>query len=251
MDNHEFVSLMQELSAQGYSKDKLAIPYDKFRGFKAIGPYFPYLLYWPETKYLYIGPGIKVLMGYEPRDFDHGVEKLMAIAHPEDAPLICQMVRKAIEFLKQLPMQERDSVAAAFDYRLMCDDGRYRRFLQQVLYFSMDSAAAMIYEAGVLIDVTQFRKTSPLSLCITNTSGQQLLFYVPKEDISINLREFTQRELEIIDCLEKGLTSQQISEVLHVSHHTIKTHRKKILKKVGVSNTVELLRYCRDHYLIM
>lgn len=251
MEIHEFVTFVQAFSSKQHTKDKLSIPYERFREFKAIGPYFPYLLYWPETKYLYIGPGIKSLLGYEPRHFDNGVEKLMNIAHPEDAPLISLMVKKAVAFLRQLPVKERDSITVAFDYRLMCADGRYRRFMQQVLYINMDDEGGMIYEAGVLIDVTRFGKTSPLSLCITNNSGQQLLFYVPEEDISISLRDLTQRELEIIECLDRGLTSQEISELLNVSHHTIKTHRKNILKKVGVSNTVELLKYCRDHYLIM
>ena len=55
---------------------------------------------------------------------------------------------------------------------------------------------------------------------------------------------FTKRELQIIGEVAKGKTSQDISEKLEISIHTVNTHRRKALKKVGVSNTISLLNYC-------
>lgn len=55
---------------------------------------------------------------------------------------------------------------------------------------------------------------------------------------------FTKRELQIIGEVAKGKTSQDISKTLEISVHTVNTHRRKALKKVGVSNTISLLNYC-------
>ena len=51
------------------------------------------------------------------------------------------------------------------------------------------------------------------------------------------------RELEIIQLITKGLTSKEMSEQLFLSHHTINTHRKNILKKLDVKGTPELINY--------
>lgn len=249
MDNYhhlEFVKFLQEKAAKGPFKDNIIIPYEKLSGYKAIGAYFPYMLYWPEVKYLHLGSEIKSLLGYDPQHFTNDIENLLKVTRSDDVPLVIKMVKKMIGFLKDLPIKERHNITAAFDYRLKCEDGYYKRFLQQVLLLNLDESGAIIYEIGLLVDITRFRKNNPLSLTITNTAGKQLLYYVPEKDNSFNHRKFTQRELEIIDCLKKGLTSQEISEELYLSHYTVKTHRKNVLKKIGAHNTVELLTYCRQ-----
>lgn len=52
------------------------------------------------------------------------------------------------------------------------------------------------------------------------------------------------RELEIISLLSEGHSSQEIAEMLHLSEHTISTHRKQIIKKTGARNTVETVAIC-------
>ncbi|WP_255075951.1 response regulator transcription factor [Lacihabitans sp. CCS-44] len=49
------------------------------------------------------------------------------------------------------------------------------------------------------------------------------------------------RELEIAYEICKGLNNNEIAEKLHLSYHTIKTHRKNIYTKLGISNVLELI----------
>lgn len=51
----------------------------------------------------------------------------------------------------------------------------------------------------------------------------------------------TDREIEIVKLLLEGKTSKDIAEMLFISKHTVDTHRRNILGKVGVSNTRDLL----------
>lgn len=51
----------------------------------------------------------------------------------------------------------------------------------------------------------------------------------------------TEREKEIATVLTKGLTYKQISEELHISIPTVKTHTSNIYKKCGVKNKSELI----------
>jgi len=53
----------------------------------------------------------------------------------------------------------------------------------------------------------------------------------------------TTRELEIIRLVATGLNSIQIGEKLHISRHTVDTHRRAILEKTACKNTAELITY--------
>lgn len=57
--------------------------------------------------------------------------------------------------------------------------------------------------------------------------------------------DLSERELELIQHLSKGLSSEQIAEKMFLSRHTIDTHRRNILSKTGTRNTIELLNLLR------
>lgn len=53
----------------------------------------------------------------------------------------------------------------------------------------------------------------------------------------------TFREIEIIRLIKNGYTNEQIAEQLHLSFFTIKTHRKNIHFKLGLSKVTELIDF--------
>ena len=55
----------------------------------------------------------------------------------------------------------------------------------------------------------------------------------------------TQREYEVLQQLDEGLTYQEVSDELNVSINTVKTYQKAIFSKMGVSSRLECLRLAR------
>lgn len=53
----------------------------------------------------------------------------------------------------------------------------------------------------------------------------------------------SEREVQIIKMIAEGLTNAQIAEALFLSNHTINTHRKNILSKLGIKNTAGIVMY--------
>ncbi len=53
----------------------------------------------------------------------------------------------------------------------------------------------------------------------------------------------SKRELQVIRLIAEGFTNPQISEKLFVSPHTVTTHRRNILQKLGVNNTASVVLY--------
>lgn len=60
----------------------------------------------------------------------------------------------------------------------------------------------------------------------------------------------SQRETEITTLIAKGMTSKEIAVKLFLSPHTVNTHRKNIMKKLGVKSTSELVLYAVNVGLI-
>jgi len=63
----------------------------------------------------------------------------------------------------------------------------------------------------------------------------------------INISE---RELEVLQLIAEGLTTKQIADKLHLSFHTVMTHRKNMMAKLGLNNTAGLIVYAVKENLI-
>mgnify|MGYP001397335595 CR=1 FL=1 len=56
-----------------------------------------------------------------------------------------------------------------------------------------------------------------------------------------SINNLSQRELEIVSFIKKGLSSREIGEQLNITTKTIEVHRYNILKKLNLKNTAELI----------
>jgi len=58
------------------------------------------------------------------------------------------------------------------------------------------------------------------------------------------------REFEVLRLLVEGRGPTEIGEQLHLSVKTVSTHKARILEKLGLSSTAELVRYALEHKLL-
>ncbi len=74
---------------------------------------------------------------------------------------------------------------------------------------------------------------------------------IPQNEISQEFNHLTEREIEIICLISKELSSQEIAEKLFIAPKTVETHRHNILKKLGLKNTVGLVKYALKNGLVI
>lgn len=60
----------------------------------------------------------------------------------------------------------------------------------------------------------------------------------------------SEREMEIIRYVSEGLSNQEIADKLFLSVHTVNTHRKNIMGKLGITNTAGLVMYAVRNQLV-
>lgn len=55
--------------------------------------------------------------------------------------------------------------------------------------------------------------------------------------------ELTDREKDVLKLIAKEMTSHEIAEQLFISHHTVESHRKNLIAKLGVRSLAGLVKY--------
>ena len=67
------------------------------------------------------------------------------------------------------------------------------------------------------------------------------------EDRYLLKQKLTKREKEILTMIVQYKNNKTIAEELFISDQTVSAHRKRIMKKFGINNTVKLIKFSLDH----
>lgn len=70
-------------------------------------------------------------------------------------------------------------------------------------------------------------------------------YLAPRQESSTleRFKQLTNREREVFQLIAEGYSTKQIAEMLYVSTSTIKSHRAKIMEKLGIESAVQLLHF--------
>jgi DNA-binding NarL/FixJ family response regulator len=75
----------------------------------------------------------------------------------------------------------------------------------------------------------------------TEVSSTLLKSFTAREPSRHMLEKLSDREMEVLEAIATGLTTQEIAKKLFISKNTVETHRKNLLYKLEARNTAELI----------
>jgi DNA-binding NarL/FixJ family response regulator len=107
-------------------------------------------------------------------------------------------------------------------------------------YLTKDSAAAQLLGA--------IRKIAAGGVHISEAAAAQLIGQSSTDDAAPHLT-LSDREYEILRRIVAGRTVTEIAAALSVSVKTVSTHKARILQKLNLSGTADLVRYALEHGL--
>jgi len=85
---------------------------------------------------------------------------------------------------------------------------------------------------------------------VSSTLAETLAVDLGRDDETPAHERLSDREFEVLRKMASGKTVGQIAQELHLSVPTVSTYRARILEKMGMSNTAELIRYALSHHLV-
>ena len=85
---------------------------------------------------------------------------------------------------------------------------------------------------------------------LTNSAQRSLVREWMADSSSGPSEPLTPREQEVLKLIAEAHTNREIGEILHLSEKTVESHRGNLLRKLGMRDRVELVRYAIRRGLI-
>ena len=199
--------------------------------------------------FLYINPSVEKVTGHALPNFEkHGMVFFTGIIPPPLIEPIYQTMNAQAEAIRNHPQH-----LFAEEYLHI-----------QAAVYDVDKKEIPVHYNAILMDEKVFDPISYLVLCswIDTRNKSTAEIDQVESDIKAKLLEFkkayfqskperfeflktknsiSDREREVAQLLFQGHSTKSISEQLHISFHTVESHRKNLLQKLDAKNTAELI----------
>jgi DNA-binding NarL/FixJ family response regulator len=179
-----------------------------------------------------------------------GLRVLLVTADPRDADLITRAVERTNPFNTVVHVDTRAAFMRALEVFepdvILCDHG--------VAEFSaagaLRLAQAQLQASPFLLLADRFEQSDSDCLkmgawdCIFRSDLSRLL---PAINLAVEartpLRRLSRRQREVLQLLSMGCSTREIARRLHLSAKTVETHRAAVMKRLGIRQLANLVRY--------
>ncbi|WP_020532070.1 LuxR C-terminal-related transcriptional regulator [Flexithrix dorotheae] len=215
-----------------------------------IGNYFIFIMDYQLGKYAFMSPSVHDILGYKINDFKRmGPSLTQSILHPEDIPHLNKVLGQIDKIFSEVPLSQKMEVKVNYNYRIKHKQGNYVHILQQNIPIQIDSKGNIVYSLGICNDITSFSKDTTVLMDVEFPSEKNRLIPIIFTE-GKKMERFTKREIQLIPFLNKGLSSKEIGDILCISEHTVNKHRKNMMKKANVKNTLGLLNFLKIRNMV-
>lgn len=90
----------------------------------------------------------------------------------------------------------------------------------------------------------------PATHLVTASSSPARSRGVSKDPTGPDHHTLSEREFEVLVLLAQGQSVKNIAQFLTLSIKTVSTYRARLLDKLQLTTTAELIRYALDHHLV-
>ena len=195
-----------------------------------------------KCSYTYASSNFVDLLGYDSHKIET-LEKqgdyLESRIHPDDRAQLVALQVTLSQFIYSLPLEQRNDYSNIYSFRILNAKQQYIRVTSRHQVLEQDHNGKAWLIIGNM-DISPDQKKSEMVDCtVLNLKNGELFSPSLSFQPSTNL---TNREIEVLCLIQKGLLSKEIADRLCISIHTVNIHRQNLLRKLGVQNSIEAIR---------
>lgn len=182
--------------------------------------------------------------------FTPSYEAFLAVVHPDDRGTVSSA------YLNSL----KSKIPYDIEHRLLLTDGRIK-YVHERCETVYDSGGNPLRSVGTVQDISDrkrlklegtdmLRRIESLILQMDDRTGAA----TPEENAIVRSEEgagkLSRRHLDVIGLIAAGLTSAQIAARLNISQTTVITHRRNLMRKLGLHSAAELTAYAIKNKIV-
>jgi DNA-binding CsgD family transcriptional regulator len=174
------------------------------------------------------------------------------LIHPLDKLKMQSYVVYIAQYFSQLNEQEREKVKPSFVFRMRSKNQSYT---WRIMHYPK-LVYAGIYPHYVMCCISDFDFLLSDQKCTMfindKREGKHEIFFCEEEEVSLKKLEkthpLTEREIEVLLLLQKGLISKEIAAKLGISKNTVENHKQNMYSKLGFRKINELINYAATFF---
>lgn len=243
-----------------YRPFEISPEFIRFASLFAPGNSYFYIVNLHDFSVEYVAPSVKEFVGKDAGQVD--LQDLLETVVPEEVEILSLKSKVNSHFYTSFVGKEDVlHYKNVFSYRMKDADGAVRTMLYQAFPLSVLENGSPEHVFCINTDVSHLKVSSTNSVSFIHMNGGKSYYNVDTSkgkflaggsDVATHdLAELlSEREKQIVIKFSRGLNAEQIAKELNLSPHTIKTHRKNILKKSDCTNTTEMVAKCLTNGII-
>lgn len=201
-------------------------------------------------QYAGIWGNLESLLGWTKEElFEGGVPFYVSKFLPADQRGFAIVSQYFNDYIGMLGPADLRQVRLLYDYKITRKDGRQVRVGQESIILKADEAGRIVYLLALVSDISHLKKEGRQHFCFQNGPESRLYVIDNETDACVQLEMLSKRETEIARLLGQNMTSEQIADRLSISLHTVNTHRQHMIRKMGLSDTTDLLNFLKVYRL--
>jgi DNA-binding CsgD family transcriptional regulator len=193
---------------------------------------------------VYVSPNFSSFFGYETAAINHPpleANYLETRIHPDDLFTFSCIQKKLMELWDNLQVENRMDYKHIYELRVLNVADKYVRIISQHQVLEMDSEHNPLLVLGVVdLSPNQTPYGTVGFRIVHNRTGQIIHCSITGSKAGL-----TKREIQILQMINAGMLSKEISDKLSISIHTVNGHRQNILQKLNADNAVEAINSAR------
>ncbi|MFD1094826.1 response regulator transcription factor [Salegentibacter chungangensis] len=199
----------------------------------------------------YISEEVEQITGFCPEDVK--MEQLLQQALPREVATLEKKELVIKDFFGRfIKREDITSYKVIYSYELQNHNEDRKVMLLQAIPLSLDDNGVPQHIFSIHTDISHITNSSNKDVSFINIDGGESYLSIDADQKRFSpelanketrcfLEDLSGREKEIIRLLASGYSADMIASNLFLSSHTVKTHRRNILKKSNCANTAELI----------
>ena len=214
-----------------------------------------------DKAYFHVGTPCEEITGFYPTDFAKGgIEFWLSRVHPSDISYVTEAIIEGFSQLAGIRGSSGSPVMIRMRYRFLTAGGDWLNTLDTRYLFSLkeDGLVDKLLCKMELLDhpadeINTLKKITDKhpDRNLTLTAAIRLKSHENKSaNPQADHPALTTREKQILALIGEGLSTKMIADQCYISVHTVETHRKHLLEKLDVRNSMELIKKASKYFWI-